>query len=145
MVDEPEAERLEEHVEEEGGPVKSFLEHLEDLRWVLIKSLTAGGVAMLACLLAGDHLMKVLLWPLSRAPVKDSGKTVRLFLGTNQIAFQHVSTNDPWSSLIGTNRHVRIDLMPVVQESGIIMGITAKPEELKRGLEIPIINLGPAG
>ena len=23
--------------EEEGGPVKSFLEHLEDLRWVLIK------------------------------------------------------------------------------------------------------------
>jgi len=145
MVEEPGTEPLDVQEEEEGGPVKSCLEPLEDLRWVLIKSLTAGGVAMLACLLAGDHLMKVLLWPLSRAPVKDSGRTVRLFLGTNQIAFQHVSANDPWSALIGTNRHVRIDLMPIVQESGIVMGITAKPEELKRGLEIPIINLGPAG
>ena len=39
MAVEPEAERLDlDPEEEEGGPVKSFLEHLEDLRWVLIKS-----------------------------------------------------------------------------------------------------------
>src|SRR5580765_431862 len=106
MVEEPGTEPLDVQAEEEGGPVKSFLEHLEDLRWVLIKSLTAAGVAMLGCLLAGDHLMDVLKWPLSQAPVKDTGKTIRLFLGTNQIAFQHVTTNDPWSSLMGTNRHV---------------------------------------
>jgi sec-independent protein translocase protein TatC len=31
--------------ETEGGPVKSFLEHLEDFRWVLIKSLVALAVA----------------------------------------------------------------------------------------------------
>ena len=49
MADEPEAERPEAE-EQEGGPVKSFLEHLEDLRWVLIKSGVAAGVAMLACL-----------------------------------------------------------------------------------------------
>jgi sec-independent protein translocase protein TatC len=145
MVEEPGTEPLDVQAEDEGGPVKSFLEHLEDLRWVLIKSLTAAGVAMLGCLLAGDHLMDVLKWPLSRAPVKDTGKTIRLFLGTNQIAFQHVTTNDPWSFLMGTNRHVRIDLAPMVQESGTMMGITVNPEPLQRGLDIPIINLSPAG
>ena len=47
MADEPVAENLDEQPEEEeGGPVKSFLEHLEDLRWVLIKSCAAAGVAM---------------------------------------------------------------------------------------------------
>jgi hypothetical protein len=35
--------------EDEGGPVKSFLEHLEDLRWVLIKSLSVLGIAVVAC------------------------------------------------------------------------------------------------
>src|SRR5260370_257825 len=49
MADEPEAERLELLEEEEGGPVKSFLEHLEDLRWVLIKSVAAAGVAIATC------------------------------------------------------------------------------------------------
>jgi len=29
--------------------IKSFLEHLEDLRWVLIKSLATIGVAMIIC------------------------------------------------------------------------------------------------
>ena len=145
MVEEPGTEPLDVQQEEEGGPVKSFLEHLEDLRWVLIKSLSAAGVAMLACLLAGNYLMQVLLWPLSRAPVKDTGKTVRLFLGTNQIAFHHLPANDPWSSLLGTNRHIRVDLVPIVQESGVVMGVNAQPEDLKRGLEIQIINQTPAG
>jgi Sec-independent protein secretion pathway component TatC len=35
--------------EEEGGPVKTFLEHLEDLRWVFIRVLSALLVGMAAC------------------------------------------------------------------------------------------------
>ena len=53
--------------EDEGGPVKSFLEHLEDLRWVLIKSLSVVGIAVVACLLGGPVVVKVLMWPLERA------------------------------------------------------------------------------
>jgi sec-independent protein translocase protein TatC len=53
--------------EEEGGPIKSFLEHLEDLRWVLIKSLAVLGIAVVACLLGGPVVVKVLMWPLERA------------------------------------------------------------------------------
>ena len=89
MADEPVAEHLDEQPEEEeGGPVKSFLEHLEDLRWVLIKSGVAAGVAMLACLLGGNYVVRVLEWPLTRAPVRHSAKTqtVRVLFGTNQLS-----------------------------------------------------------
>jgi len=68
MADETEEPRTEvEPEEEEGGPVKTFLEHLEDLRWVLIKSLTALGVAVVVCLLAGNVVVKVLTRPLNQA------------------------------------------------------------------------------
>ncbi len=36
--------------EVEGGAVKSFLEHLEDLRWMLIKSFAATLLGMMVCL-----------------------------------------------------------------------------------------------
>ena len=51
MAGDHEAERPDEA---EGGPVKTFLEHLEDFRWVLIKSIVALFLAMLVCLFAGQ-------------------------------------------------------------------------------------------
>src|SRR5512139_1823574 len=106
MADEPEAEHLDEQEEEEGGPVKSFLEHLEDLRWVLIKSLAAAGIGFLACLLAGNYAVGVLLWPLSKAPVEhgDKIRSIRVLMGTNQVGHFQVSTNEPFAPLTGTNR-----------------------------------------
>src|ERR1035441_4103243 len=113
MADEPIAEHLDEQPEEEGGPIKSFLEHLEDLRWVLIKSGVAAGVAMLGCLLAGNYVVGVLEWPLKRAPVRHSAKTqtVRVVFGTNQLSVLHITTNDPLTSVVGTNRYVRLELV----------------------------------
>src|SRR6516165_5128315 len=103
MADEPEAERLELPEEEEGGPVKSFLEHLEDLRWVLIKSISAAGVAMVACFFAGNYLFEILKWPLQRAPIHKGAATqvVRVTIGTNQLGVFHVSTNDALIALAG--------------------------------------------
>src|SRR5436190_4901425 len=63
MVDEPEAERLDTHEEEEGGPVKSFLEHLEDLRWVLIKVVASVLVAMTVCMVAAPKIIWLLQFP----------------------------------------------------------------------------------
>jgi sec-independent protein translocase protein TatC len=73
--------------DEEGGPVKSFLEHLEDLRWTLIKSLAAVIVAMLVCMIGGRYIVDFLLRPLnqtwfSRAAVE---RTVPVHMGTNFI------------------------------------------------------------
>jgi sec-independent protein translocase protein TatC len=72
MADEPEDLRSEEEGDG-GGEVKSFLEHLEDLRWTLIKSLTALVLAMIVCLLAGNWLA----WALKR-PIEKSGVKIRL-------------------------------------------------------------------
>ena len=44
MADDHESERPDLH---EGGPVKSFLEHLEDFRWVMVKSVVALFLAMI--------------------------------------------------------------------------------------------------
>jgi len=52
-----------------GGPVKPFLEHLEDLRWTIIKVLCAVIIAMLVCLVAGKNLVHLLIWPLQKAQV----------------------------------------------------------------------------
>ena len=62
------AERSVAETEEDGGgPVKSFLEHLEDLRWVLVKSVVAILVGMLVCMVAGNKLVAFLTWPLEHA------------------------------------------------------------------------------
>ena len=57
---------------DEGGPIKTFLEHLEDLRWVLIKCLTVLGVSVVLCLLGGPVVVRVLEWPLERAKTTTS-------------------------------------------------------------------------
>jgi len=150
MADEPVAEHLDEQPEEEGGPVKSFLEHLEDLRWVLIKSGVAAGVAMLACLLAGNYVVRVLEWPLTRAPVRHSAKTqtVRVLFGTNQLSVLQVTTNSPLASLVGTNPFVRLELMPVFQGTNQVLEWRALDDSdrpVEKGLPIQIINLSPAG
>lgn len=53
--------------EEEGGPIKSFLEHLEDLRWVLIKVASVIILAMIICLVAAPTLITVLRYPVANA------------------------------------------------------------------------------
>src|SRR6516225_8874331 len=101
MADEPEAEPLDIEEEEEGGPVKSFLEHLEDLRWVLIKSIAAAGVAMVTCFFAGNYVFQVLEWPLKRAPIYGGrqSQVLRVMVGTNQLGVFHLGTNDALGSL----------------------------------------------
>jgi len=58
---------IDENGEEYGGPVKSFLEHMEDLRWTLIRSVASVFVAMVICLAGAPYLVKTLAWPLTKA------------------------------------------------------------------------------
>src|SRR6266853_163343 len=89
----------------EGGPVKSFLEHLEDLRWMLIKSGVFAAVAMLICLLGGNHVVRILELPLRNAPMKVPAqlKVMRVSWGTNQLGVFELGTNDsPAGVVFGT-------------------------------------------
>src|SRR5215212_7809181 len=65
--------------DDEGGPVKSFLEHLEDLRWVLIKIVAAVLVSMTVCMVAAPYIRGLLEAPKNWTKL---GTTVNLtFLG----------------------------------------------------------------
>jgi sec-independent protein translocase protein TatC len=150
MVDEPpEAERLDiDQEDEEGGPVKSFLEHLEDLRWVLIKSIAAAGVAMVGCFFAGNYVFQVLKWPLNRAPIYSGGdaQVLRILVGTNQLGVFHLGTNDALGVLAGTNKYVRLDIVPITIGSNTVLGVKVQSEEHAPPQESPIdiVSLGPA-
>ena len=88
MSDQPEGSPP-DSTEFEGGPVKSFLEHLEDLRWMLIKVSVTLAVAMLACLLGGNHIVRFLSYPLKQATHWQKQKTddsVAIHWGTNVLA-----------------------------------------------------------
>ena len=57
----------EDFKEEGGGPVKPFLEHLEDLRWVMIRCVVSVTVAMIVCLAASPYIVDILAQPLNQA------------------------------------------------------------------------------
>ena len=71
--------------DEGGGPVKTFLEHLEDLRWTIVKCAVAIALGVMICLSAGKQIIEVVKWPLKRAQkirTSDEPRVV-LTLGTN--------------------------------------------------------------
>src|SRR5689334_1645364 len=99
-----EPEDLQPYHDDEGGPTKTFLEHLEDLRWMLMKCVAVIAVTFLACLFAAPLLVKMLSWPLKRANIHaDTSKnpTLSLYAGTNRLGILHVSTNEV--QIFGTN------------------------------------------
>ncbi len=150
MVDEPGSERLAEQEEEEGGPVKSFLEHLEDLRWVLIKSVVALGIAMLMCLIAGNHVVIILKRPLERAKISYPGtnQILTLLFGTNQLGVFPLSPEQQNALKLGTNRFVaaHIEASTMGTNQVLTWHVDDDPElaEKAQRLKIDLINLSPA-
>lgn len=134
--------------EQEGGPVKPFLEHLEDLRWVLIKSLVAASLAIIICLLAGDRVVNFLRRPLDHATVKFPPKVrvVDLDIGTNRVGRFQLDPASPVGMAFGTNPYIKLQLKPVAlggQEVYVWSPVTNSSHLPTQKLDIPIINLGP--
>jgi sec-independent protein translocase protein TatC len=136
----------------EGGPVKSFLDHLEDLRWVLIKSVSTLAVAMLLCLIAGDYVVGILKWPLERAKVSYPGtnQVVTVTYGTNKLATLKLTAAQQQAlQLETTNRFVAIEVEPQVIGTNRILGWKINPDQSvaasAQKLKIELINLSPAG
>jgi len=149
MADDHEAERPEE--EQEGGPVKTFLEHLEDLRWVLIKSLVALGISMLLCLIAGNYVMEALKRPLSKAKFHYSGtnQVVTVRYGTNQLRVFRLTPEQQQELNLGTNRFVAVQVKPTMIGTNHVLSWDADPDRqaatTAERLNIDLINLSPAG
>ena len=137
--------------EAEGGPVKTFLEHLEDLRWVLIKSLVALGVAVLLCLLAGNYVVQIVKWPLTRAKISYPGasQVVAVSFGTNRLGAFQLTAEQQKSLNFGTNRYVSVQVEPLVIGTNQVLGWRASSDPAAiadaQRLKIDLINLSPAG
>src|SRR5436853_4676084 len=141
MANEPEAEPLPEFEEEEGGPVKSFLEHLEDLRWMLIKSGVFAAVAMLICLLGGNHVVRILERPLMNAPMKVASnlKVMRVLWGTNQLGVFEIGTNESAVAIFGTNQFVNLQIAPIADGNHQVLGLNVHDDpQHKEGPHLPI-------
>jgi len=138
--------------EEGGGPVKTFLEHLEDLRWVLIKSGTAVVVAMVVCLLGVNHLVEILKWPLERARRLGTGtgrgQMVEVMVGGTNLVFSFKPQTNLFGELaLSTNRHVILDLAPVQVGTNQVLALqvradSGKSRPLAKGPEL--VYLDPA-
>jgi sec-independent protein translocase protein TatC len=74
--------------DEGGGPIKTFVEHLEDLRWTIIKAVLSVVVGVIMCLSAAPKILEVLLWPLQRSQSirLTEEPRVSVKLGTNVVA-----------------------------------------------------------
>ena len=122
MADDYESERPDAH--EEGGPVKSFLEHLEDFRWVLVKSSVTLAVAMLLCLVAGNYAVGVLKWPLTQAKVRysNTNQIAIVNFGTNLLGNFQLSEEQQKLLSLGTNRFEVVQIAPVIIGTNQVLG-----------------------
>ncbi|MEY2408558.1 MAG: sec-independent protein translocase protein TatC [Verrucomicrobiota bacterium] len=141
---------LEPDHDHEGGPVKAFLEHLEDLRWVLIKSLAAIGIGMLLCLIAGNHVVSILKWPLTRAMVNYPGtnQVWTVSFGTNRLGVFKLDEKQQQAVAIGTNRYVALKLEPLLVGSNYVLTLavdTAARPETAQQLDTRLANFSPVG
>lgn len=153
MSNSPDDPRTDEGLDVEGGPVKSFLDHLEDLRWVLIKSIAALGVGMLLCLIAGDRVVTVLKRPLTKAKVSFAGtnEVWTVTWGTNIMKIFRLSDaqQQQFGSGTETNRFKawKIDLLPN-GTNGFFLGLAPDPNtdpHTAEAMKVDLVNLGPVG
>lgn len=125
MADSPEEPLLDDEEEEGGGPVKSFLEHLEDLRWVLIKVVASTLVAMTVCLLGAGQMVKFLKAPLEemRRFKPRAEYQITVWFGTNLLQTFYVDTNVVGSLSLGTNKAVALGVKPVALDGNQLLAL----------------------
>ena len=132
----------------EGGPVKAFLEHLEDLRWVLIKSIAAIGIGMLICLIAGNHVVSILKWPLSKAKIHYAGtnQVWTLRFGTNRVGVFKLNGPQQQEYAVSTNRFVALKIEPIPVGTNLFLGLRLDPDadpNFAQRMETELVTLGP--
>ena len=134
-----------------GGPVKSFLEHLEDFRWLLIKCAVALSLTMLVCLIGANYVIGVIKWPLSRAHVSYPGtnQIVTVSFGTTRLGSYPITPEQQQLLHTGTNRFAAVVVEPVTVGTNQILSwrVNDDPAALAdaQRMHIDLVNLTPAG
>jgi sec-independent protein translocase protein TatC len=110
-------------MEEGGGPVKTFLEHLEDFRWLVIKAGVALAVCFFVCCYAVPQIVAILKWPLSHAALYRVGdeRKVLVCFGTNTLATLDLATNQIGGLDLGSNWFTLLRVEPVAVGSNVLL------------------------
>jgi len=106
---------------------------------------------MLLCLSAGNYVVKILKWPLTRAKITYSGtnQIAIVSFGTNHLGNFQLTAEQQKSLNLGTNRFVAVQVEPLVVGTNQILGwsVTDDPRAIAdaQRLHIELVNLSPAG
>ena len=144
-TEEPQAD----DIEAGGGPVKSFLDHLEDLRWLLVKSAAALFVGMIICLYGTTQIVTALKLPLRNAAmisVSHQQKALVRF-GTNNLVVFEPPTNRIGPLDLGTNPFVEIQIEPLAVGTNVFLSVQIEknpPEETMLSTATDLVYLDPA-
>ena len=137
--------------ENDGGPVKTFLEHLEDFRWLLVKCSVAVGLGMLICLFAANYVIAIIKWPLMRASITYPGtnQIATVNFGTNHLGNFRLSAEQSTALNLGTNRFVTVLVEPLTLGTNQVLGwrMENNPHAMAEAqrMNIELVNLSPAG
>jgi sec-independent protein translocase protein TatC len=148
MATDPEDPRTDQMPEEEGGPVKSFLDHLEDLRWVLIKTIAAIGVGMLICLIAGDRVVNILKYPMTQAKITFPG-TNQVWIvswGTNRLGVYKLNDEQQRKFSVGSTQFVALKVELIPTGTNMLVSLALDPDTdpaVARQMRMDLQNLGP--
>ncbi len=137
-------------LEESGsGPTKSFLEHLEDLRWMIVKSGVALLISMIFCLYGTSQIIALLKRPLAQAALIQIGHEQKVLVrfGTNNVTTFETGTNQLDGLDLGTNWFVIAQLEPVEAGSNTLLSIRidkSPPREAAAATATELVYLDPA-
>jgi sec-independent protein translocase protein TatC len=135
-----------DETEEGGGPVKSFLDHLEDLRWMLVKSVIAIVIGMSICFVGGNKLVQFLTWPLEHARgVRPLSAEVPVLLGTNMVG--RLSAPMLASATGSTNPVASLRFTPVMIGTNLVLTVQPDTNVIQfAARNVPILkNYTPLG
>jgi len=135
-----------DHEDLGGGPVKTFLEHLEDLRWTFIKCAIAVFLGFVLCLSGSNVVIQFLKWPLTVAEGMRQSKEGRvvLMLGTNVLT--RMKPVDSGLPSVDTNRDTVFRLAPTLVGTNWVLGFqqdTNPPASATRTFDVQLKTLGP--
>ena len=131
--------------EDGGGPRKSFLEHLEDLRKALLRCVAVIVVALVLCLFLDTRLAEILEYPIRRMHLLEKPRpTVTFVLGTLRWGPYEVSRDDFAGLPPGDSPHVvfKVGLAKIGEEQ--VPTLKLAPQGDPGTTRIKLRNLNPA-
>ena len=134
----------------ETGPRKGFLEHLEDLRWTLVRCSITLLISVTLCLLLGDRLVQVFEWPLARLDLLQpkGAPTVTLEFGDGIFGPVTLPEGQPFAGHeLAKGEHLALKLRLVTIEGKQVLSAEvdpAPPPAAASSTLVRLRNLSPA-